>query len=124
MLSAQGSYRLPSELWIVMEYCGGGSVNDLLSATGEPLTEDLIAYVCGEALKVGKGWEGEASHCRRGLGITELREQPDAEVDESLPFVGTYQCIYVPNIPESSCSRYRARPRAAAELQRGGGRDQ
>ncbi|EFJ44650.1 MAP kinase [Volvox carteri f. nagariensis] len=46
-----GSYRHPNELWIVMEYCGGGSVSDLLSATSEPLSEDLIAYVCGEALK-------------------------------------------------------------------------
>ncbi|GIM11358.1 hypothetical protein Vretimale_14891, partial [Volvox reticuliferus] len=46
-----GSYRHPNELWIVMEYCGGGSINDLLSATGEALTEDLIAYICGEALK-------------------------------------------------------------------------
>ncbi|GFR47257.1 hypothetical protein Agub_g8944, partial [Astrephomene gubernaculifera] len=46
-----GSYRHPSELWIVMEYCGGGSVSDLLSAAGEPLPEELIAYICGEALK-------------------------------------------------------------------------
>jgi serine/threonine-protein kinase 24/25/MST4 len=51
----QGSYRHRRELWIVMEYCGGGSVSDLLSATGQPVPEDVIAHVCGEALKVG-GW--------------------------------------------------------------------
>jgi serine/threonine protein kinase len=49
----QGSYRHRRELWIVMEYCGGGSVSDLLSATGQPVPEDVIAHVCGEALKVG-----------------------------------------------------------------------
>ncbi len=49
----QGSYRTPNELWIVMEYCGGGSVSDLIAASGEPLPEELIAHICGEALKVG-----------------------------------------------------------------------
>lgn len=28
----QGSYRHSTELWIVMEYCGGGSVSDLIQA--------------------------------------------------------------------------------------------
>ncbi|KAG2450362.1 hypothetical protein HYH02_004867 [Chlamydomonas schloesseri] len=46
-----GSYRLSGELWIVMEYCGGGSVSDLLSASREPLPEELIAHICCEALK-------------------------------------------------------------------------
>lgn len=39
-------------LQIVMEYCGGGSVADLMSITEEPLDESQIAYVCREALKV------------------------------------------------------------------------
>lgn len=34
-----------------MEYCAGGSVSDLMQATGQPLTEALVSYVCGEALK-------------------------------------------------------------------------
>ena len=38
---------------IVMEYCGGGSVADLINATDEPLEEAMIAYVCKEAVKVG-----------------------------------------------------------------------
>lgn len=29
-----GSYRVRDALWIVMEHCGGGSVSDLISATG------------------------------------------------------------------------------------------
>ncbi|KAL9263554.1 Serine/threonine-protein kinase 1-like protein [Drosera capensis] len=34
-----------------MEYCGGGSVADLMNATEEPLEEGQIAYICREALK-------------------------------------------------------------------------
>ncbi|KXZ43163.1 hypothetical protein GPECTOR_99g798 [Gonium pectorale] len=57
-----GSYRHPTELWIVMEYCGGGSVSDLLAASREPLSEELIAYICCEALKVRrKGGRGGGS---------------------------------------------------------------
>ena len=46
----QGSWRLPSALWIVMEYCGGGSVSDLVHTAGTPLSEDLIAFICSETL--------------------------------------------------------------------------
>jgi serine/threonine protein kinase len=35
-----------------MEYCGGGSVADLMNVTEEPLEEYQIAYICREALKV------------------------------------------------------------------------
>lgn len=37
---------------IVMEYCGGGSVADLMNVNEEPLEESQIAYICREALKV------------------------------------------------------------------------
>ncbi|KAK4793211.1 hypothetical protein SAY86_023646 [Trapa natans] len=46
-----GSYQGEEYLWIVMEYCGGGSVADLMNATEKPLEEYQIAYICREAIK-------------------------------------------------------------------------
>ncbi|KAL5217356.1 hypothetical protein ABZP36_018040 [Zizania latifolia] len=46
-----GSYQGEEYLWIVMEYCGGGSIADLISITEKPLDEYQIAYICREALK-------------------------------------------------------------------------
>ena len=34
-----------------MEHCGGGSVRDVLTTGGAPLSESQIAYLCGESLK-------------------------------------------------------------------------
>uniref|UniRef100_A0A3P8WYP7 Protein kinase domain-containing protein n=1 Tax=Cynoglossus semilaevis TaxID=244447 RepID=A0A3P8WYP7_CYNSE len=40
------------QLWLVMEYCGAGSVTDLVKRTkGNCLKEDWIAYVCREVLR-------------------------------------------------------------------------
>ena len=55
-----GSYRQPEALWIVMEHCGGGSVGDLLQVKGSGLEEDMIAYICSEALKVRRERRWEA----------------------------------------------------------------
>ena len=34
-----------------MDYCGVGSVKDLMNLTLEPLEEEQIAYICSESLK-------------------------------------------------------------------------
>ncbi|XP_015206857.1 mitogen-activated protein kinase kinase kinase kinase 4 isoform X6 [Lepisosteus oculatus] len=40
------------QLWLVMEYCGAGSVTDLMKKTkGNCLKEDWIAYICREVLR-------------------------------------------------------------------------
>ena len=40
------------QLWLVMEYCGAGSVTDIVKSTkGQTLKEDWIAYVCREVLR-------------------------------------------------------------------------
>ncbi|KAF7251475.1 Mitogen-activated protein kinase kinase kinase kinase 5 [Varanus komodoensis] len=56
-----GSYLSREKLWICMEYCGGGSlqdiyhvsacVNSLFSSVTGPLSELQIAYVCRETLQ-------------------------------------------------------------------------
>uniref|UniRef100_A0A671MYK6 Mitogen-activated protein kinase kinase kinase kinase n=1 Tax=Sinocyclocheilus anshuiensis TaxID=1608454 RepID=A0A671MYK6_9TELE len=45
-----GSYLRRDKLWISMEYCGGGSLQDIYHVTG-PLSESQIAYVCRETLQ-------------------------------------------------------------------------
>ncbi|XP_015835926.1 serine/threonine-protein kinase mig-15 isoform X7 [Tribolium castaneum] len=40
------------QLWLVMEYCGAGSVTDLVKSTkGQSLKEEWIAYICREILR-------------------------------------------------------------------------
>ncbi|TKS72747.1 Mitogen-activated protein kinase kinase kinase kinase 4 [Collichthys lucidus] len=44
------------QLWLVMEYCGAGSVTDLVKKTkGNCLKEDWIAYICREVLRRHQG---------------------------------------------------------------------
>ncbi|XP_077587077.1 mitogen-activated protein kinase kinase kinase kinase 5 isoform X3 [Stigmatopora nigra] len=45
-----GSYLCREKLWICMEYCGGGSLQDIYHVTG-PLSETQIAYVCRETIQ-------------------------------------------------------------------------
>uniref|UniRef100_A0A1B6D1M6 Mitogen-activated protein kinase kinase kinase kinase n=1 Tax=Clastoptera arizonana TaxID=38151 RepID=A0A1B6D1M6_9HEMI len=44
-----GSYLRRDKLWICMEYCGGGSLQDIYHITG-PLSEVQIAFMCKETL--------------------------------------------------------------------------
>ena len=46
-----GSYFKDDNLWICMEYCGGGSVSDLCQIMEASLTENQIALICRESLK-------------------------------------------------------------------------
>ncbi|XP_051501469.1 mitogen-activated protein kinase kinase kinase kinase 2-like isoform X1 [Myxocyprinus asiaticus] len=45
-----GTYHRNTKLWICMEYCGGGSLQDIYQVTG-PLKEKQIAYICRETLQ-------------------------------------------------------------------------
>uniref|UniRef100_A0A8C1CPU5 Serine/threonine-protein kinase 3 n=3 Tax=Cyprinus carpio TaxID=7962 RepID=A0A8C1CPU5_CYPCA len=46
-----GSYFKNTDLWIVMEYCGAGSVSDIIRLRNKTLTEDEIATVLKSTLK-------------------------------------------------------------------------
>ncbi|XP_070399822.1 mitogen-activated protein kinase kinase kinase kinase 5 isoform X2 [Nothobranchius furzeri] len=45
-----GSYIRANKLWICMEFCGGGSLQDIYHVTG-PLSEHQIAYICREMIQ-------------------------------------------------------------------------
>ncbi|XP_040033590.2 mitogen-activated protein kinase kinase kinase kinase 5 isoform X1 [Gasterosteus aculeatus] len=45
-----GSYIRDNKLWICMEFCGGGSLQDIYHVTGT-LAEPQIAYICREILQ-------------------------------------------------------------------------
>lgn len=49
IIAYYGSYLRRDKLWICMEYCGGGSLQDIYHITG-PLGENQIAYMCRETL--------------------------------------------------------------------------
>jgi len=51
IISYYGSYFKDSELWIVMEFCGAGSVSDLMRITDKTLNEEQIAVILKDALK-------------------------------------------------------------------------
>ncbi|KAK7851930.1 mitogen-activated protein kinase kinase kinase kinase 5 [Quercus suber] len=78
-----GSYQGEEYLWIVMEYCGGGSVVDLMNVTEEPLEENQIAYICREALK-GLAYLHSISKVHRDIkgGNILLTEQGDVKLGE------------------------------------------
>ena len=55
-----------------MEYCGGGSVADLMHASDQPLDQDMISYICADTLaglaylhSIGKVRNASAMSCRR-----------------------------------------------------------
>jgi len=46
-----GSYFIDTGLWIVMEYCGAGSVSDIMRLCNKSLNEEQIACICCQVLK-------------------------------------------------------------------------
>jgi len=51
IVSYFGSYFKDNELWIVMEFCGAGSVSDLMRVCDKTLNEDQISVILKDALK-------------------------------------------------------------------------
>ena len=45
-----GSYNLDGSLWIVMEYCGGGAVDDPMEITENTLSEAVIQHIVSASL--------------------------------------------------------------------------
>ncbi|XP_032870329.1 mitogen-activated protein kinase kinase kinase kinase 5-like [Amblyraja radiata] len=50
IVAYHGSYISSKRLWICMEFCGGGSLQDIYHVTG-PLSELQIAYISRETLQ-------------------------------------------------------------------------
>ncbi|XP_060711795.1 mitogen-activated protein kinase kinase kinase kinase 2 isoform X3 [Hemiscyllium ocellatum] len=50
IVAFHASYYRSNRMWICMEYCGGGSLQDIYQITG-PLSEKQIAYICRETLQ-------------------------------------------------------------------------
>uniref|UniRef100_A0AAY5EGZ3 non-specific serine/threonine protein kinase n=1 Tax=Electrophorus electricus TaxID=8005 RepID=A0AAY5EGZ3_ELEEL len=65
-----GSYLCREKLWICMEYCGGGSLQDIYHVTG-PLSEQQIAYVCRETLQ-GLGYLHSKGKMHRDIKVLSL----------------------------------------------------
>jgi len=51
IISYYGSYFKENELWIVMEFCGAGSVSDLMRITDKTMNEEQISVILKDALK-------------------------------------------------------------------------
>ena len=66
-----------------MEYCGGGSVADLMHGSDVPLDQDMISYICAETLaglaylhSIGKVHHTSAAPCYSTLHQT-VRVSPN-----------------------------------------------
>jgi len=50
VVSYFGSCSPPSKLWILMDYCGLGSLNDVMNSLDRPFKEKEIALICQQSL--------------------------------------------------------------------------
>ena len=67
------------QIWIVMEYCGGGSVRDVLNARTEGLREEGVAYVCDCALS-GLNYLHQSGRIHRDIKCGNILLTRDGEV--------------------------------------------
>lgn len=71
----------PGELWIVMEYCEGGSMTDLIEASnGYALPEDSIRVVCASIVLGLEYLHGVANVCHRDIKCGNVLLTEDAHV--------------------------------------------
>jgi len=71
----------PGELWIVMEYCEGGSMTDLIEASnGYTLPEDSIRAVCASLVLGLEYLHGVANVCHRDIKCGNVLLTEDAHV--------------------------------------------
>uniref|UniRef100_A0A8C1GJ71 non-specific serine/threonine protein kinase n=1 Tax=Cyprinus carpio TaxID=7962 RepID=A0A8C1GJ71_CYPCA len=84
-----GTYHRNTKLWICMEYCGGGSLQDIYQVTG-PLKEKQIAYICRETLQ-GLNHLHETGKIHRDIKVTEAFHYNtiSASVAKRKSFIGT-----------------------------------
>ncbi|BFZ12358.1 hypothetical protein BsWGS_15397 [Bradybaena similaris] len=73
-----GSYLRRDKLWIAMEYCGGGSVQDIYHVTG-PLPESTIAFICRETLK-GLGYLHRRGKMHRDIKGANILVTDDGDI--------------------------------------------
>jgi serine/threonine protein kinase len=71
----------PGEMWIVMEYCEGGSMTDLLEAgAGYTLPEDCIRAVCASIVLGLEYLHGVANVCHRDIKSANVLLTEDGHV--------------------------------------------
>lgn len=62
------AYNKPGEMWIVMEYCEGGSMTDLIEASaGYMIPEDCVRAVCASIVLGLEYLHGVANVCHRDI---------------------------------------------------------
>lgn len=67
-----GSYFQGSDLWIVMEYCGGGSVSDIMKLRKKVLNEEEIATILRDTLS-GLEYLHAKKKIHRDCKVTEVQ---------------------------------------------------
>ncbi|KAM6139439.1 mitogen-activated protein kinase kinase kinase kinase 3 isoform 6-T6 [Phoenicopterus ruber ruber] len=81
-----GSYLRRDKLWICMEFCGGGSLQDIYHVTG-PLSEQQIAYVSRETLQGANILLTDNGHVK--LADFGVSAQITATIAKRKSFIGT-----------------------------------